>query len=66
MLNLVLKFHKDAILKVLCLQERLSVNWAIEKSRETEIPHEIFHILLREEILVEIVSEIIKSGLKFI
>jgi hypothetical protein len=59
MLNLVFKFHKNAILQILCLQECLPVNWTIEKALETQIPHQVLDVFFAEEIFVEIVREII-------
>lgn len=57
--DLILKFHEDTILKVLGLQESFPVNRTIEESLKTEIPHEVFDVVLAEEILVEIMSKII-------
>ena len=66
MLDLVLKFHEYSILKVLRLQKCLSVDWAVEKSWEAQVPHEVFHILLGEEVLIEIVSKVVQGSLEFI
>ena len=46
------------------MQVCLPVDWAIEKSLETQIPHEVFDILLREKVLFEIDGEIINQRLE--
>jgi hypothetical protein len=59
MLNLIFKLHENTILQILCLQEGLSVNWAIEKALETQVPHQVLNVFFAEEIFIEIVCEII-------
>jgi hypothetical protein len=60
----ILKFHEDTILKILCLQKSLSVNWTIKVTLEAKIPHEIFNVILREEVFIETMSEIKKKSLE--
>ena len=38
-LYFLLEFHKDAILQVFRLEESFLVEWAVEESWETKIPH---------------------------
>lgn len=66
MLNLIFKFHENAILEVLCLEVSFPIDRAIEKSLETQIPHQIFHVFSREEILFEVICKVINDSLKFL
>ena len=66
MFYLILKLHKDSILQVLGLQKRLSVNWAIEEAWKAQAPHEVFDVLLSEEISVKIGGEVLENALEFV
>ena len=64
MFDYVVEFGQEAILNEFCLQETSFIDWAVEKSIEANIPKEIRTVLLREEVLWEISSEITKLVLK--
>lgn len=58
------EIHKDTILKVLCLQKCLSINWAIEETLEAEIPHQVFNVFFAEKVFIEVVSKVIHDSLE--
>jgi len=53
------KFHKDAILQVFGLEESFLVKWAIEKTWEAKIPHEVFDVLFAEKVSIEVMRKVI-------
>ena len=60
MFDNVVKFRQKTILNELCLKETSFIDWTVEKSIEAHIPEEIWTVLLGEEVLWEISSEISK------
>ena len=56
--SIVFKFHEDAVLQILSLQECLSINGTVEKAGEAQVPHEVATVFTSKEILVKILREI--------
>ena len=56
--DLIFKVKEDGILDELGLQEGLFVDWTVEKALIAQIPEEVGRVVLQEEVLLEIASEV--------
>jgi hypothetical protein len=60
MLDRLLEIHQEAILDELSLQERLLVKRAVVKALEADVPEVVLSDLTREEVLLEVHSEVVQ------
>ena len=58
MLDLIFEIHQDCILDELRLQETLLIDWTVKDALKAQIPKEVVDVVFREEVLLEIASEV--------